>query len=119
MRFEYFLSLLKHSEFIIGNSSSVVRESPVYGVPAINLGARQKNRSQSNNIIECKIIEKNILKAIQNVRFIKKRKRMIFGTGDTASRFLKILNNKKFWETSKIKYFNKLNLNENNSFTRS
>ena len=37
MRFEYFLSALKHAKFIIGNSSAGIREAPYYGVPAIDL----------------------------------------------------------------------------------
>ena len=31
LRFEYFLTLLKNAEFIIGNSSAGVREAPYYG----------------------------------------------------------------------------------------
>ena len=45
IRFEYFLTLLKNSFCIIGNSSSGVREAPFYGVPTIDLGNRQKNRA--------------------------------------------------------------------------
>ena len=37
MRFEYFLTLLKNCQFIIGNSSAGVREAPFYGVPALNI----------------------------------------------------------------------------------
>ena len=42
LRFEYFLTLLKNSQFILGNSSSGIREAPVYGIKTINLGTRQK-----------------------------------------------------------------------------
>ena len=42
MRFEYYLTLLKNSSFIIGNSSSGIMEAPYYGVPTIDLGSRQK-----------------------------------------------------------------------------
>ncbi len=48
IRFEYYLTLLKNSRFIIGNSSSGIIEAPYYGVSTINLGDRQKNRLQSN-----------------------------------------------------------------------
>lgn len=40
MRFEYFPTLLKNSNFIIGNSSAGLREAPVYGVTTINIGHR-------------------------------------------------------------------------------
>ena len=45
MRFEYYLTLLKNCRFILGNSSSGIIEAPYFGVPSINLGNRQKNRS--------------------------------------------------------------------------
>jgi tRNA(Ile)-lysidine synthetase-like protein len=51
LRFEYFLILLKYSKFIIGNSSAGIREAPHYGVPTINLGSRQNNRSLNDEII--------------------------------------------------------------------
>ena len=60
LRFEYYLTLLKHSNFIIGNSSSGMREAPVYGVPTINLGNRQKNRNMSDTIINCSFDQKII-----------------------------------------------------------
>ena len=44
MRFEYFLTLLKNSSMILGNSSSGVREAPFHGIPTINIGTRQSNR---------------------------------------------------------------------------
>ena len=58
LRFEFYLTLLKNSNFIIGNSSSGIREAPVYGVQTINLGERQKNRTDNNSIINLKFEEK-------------------------------------------------------------
>ena len=37
IRFEYFLTFMKNSEFIIGNSSAGIVEAPYYGTPCINL----------------------------------------------------------------------------------
>ena len=37
---------------IVGNSSSGVREAPVFGVPCINLGSRQSGRVKSNLIFD-------------------------------------------------------------------
>jgi LacI family repressor for deo operon, udp, cdd, tsx, nupC, and nupG len=45
MRFEYFLTLLRHADCIMGNSSAGIREAPVYGVPSINIGTRQQGRA--------------------------------------------------------------------------
>ena len=51
MRFEYYLTLLKNSNFIIGNSSSGIMEAPIYGIPCINLGNRQNKRETSNDLL--------------------------------------------------------------------
>jgi len=51
MRFEYFLTLLKHARLIIGNSSAGIREAPFYGTPTINIGTRQNNRSNLQQIL--------------------------------------------------------------------
>jgi UDP-N-acetylglucosamine 2-epimerase (hydrolysing) len=54
IRFEYYLSLLKHASFVIGNSSSFVREAPALGVPSIIPGTRQFDRITSKNVIYVK-----------------------------------------------------------------
>ena len=64
MRFEFFLSLLKSSSLILGNSSSGIIEAPFYGIPTINLGTRQKNRSQVKTIFNSNFEHKSILKLI-------------------------------------------------------
>lgn len=45
-----YISILHQTEFMIGNSSSGIFESPFVGVPCINLGDRQKGRVYSSNI---------------------------------------------------------------------
>ena len=71
MRFEYYLTMLKNSNFIIGNSSSGIIEAPFYGVPTINLGNRQNKRSTTKTIKNLDFIEKKILNLI-NI-FLKKK----------------------------------------------
>jgi UDP-N-acetylglucosamine 2-epimerase (hydrolysing) len=106
MRFEYFLSLLKNSNFLIGNSSSGIREAPYYGVPTINLGLRQKKRSNLKTIINCDFNESKIITIIKKLK-IKKRFKKIkeFGSGDSDKKFLSIILKKNFWNTSKHKQF--------------
>ena len=105
LRFEYYLTLLKNSEFIIGNSSSGIREAPVYGVKAINLGDRQKNRTNSNSIINLDFNEKKILREIKKIKKPKNKKNFIFGRGGSAKKFINVINKKKFWLTSRQKHF--------------
>ena len=48
-----YLSLMKHSEFVLGNSSSGIIETPAFHIPTVNIGDRQKGRLQSESIINC------------------------------------------------------------------
>ncbi len=48
-----YLSTVKHSAFVIGNSSSGLIEVPSLHVPTINIGDRQKGRLQADSIINC------------------------------------------------------------------
>jgi UDP-N-acetylglucosamine 2-epimerase (hydrolysing) len=107
MRFEYFLTLMKNCKLIIGNSSAAVREAPFYGVCTINLGSRQFKRSKSNSIINISFNQKkitdNLIKNFnKNIKVSKSRE---FGDGNAAKKFLKIINKKNFFKTSKQKIF--------------
>ena len=48
-----YLSLMKHAEFVIGNSSSGIIETPAFHIPTINIGDRQRGRLQTKSIINC------------------------------------------------------------------
>ena len=39
-----YLSLMKYSEFVLGNSSSGIIEAPIFKVPTVNIGDRQRGR---------------------------------------------------------------------------
>ena len=45
--------LLKHSHFLVGNSSSGIMETPALKLPAVNIGMRQEGRERADNIIDC------------------------------------------------------------------
>jgi len=106
LRFEHYLSLLKNSDFIIGNSSSGVREAPVFGIYSINLGDRQYNRIKNRLIINSDFNKNKILNYINNISKKKLKKSIFnFGHGDSAKKFLNIINSKSFWKTKKQKYF--------------
>jgi UDP-N-acetylglucosamine 2-epimerase (hydrolysing) len=67
IRFEHYLTLLKHSKAIIGNSSSGIREAPVFGVPTLNLGTRQHGRSLSSTVINVDCVKADLLVAWSNL----------------------------------------------------
>jgi UDP-N-acetylglucosamine 2-epimerase (hydrolysing) len=108
MRFEYFLTLLKNSNFIIGNSSAGIREAPFYGIPTIDLGNRQKHRSRQKSIKNFNFEEEKVLNYIKKLNF-KFKKNNFFGKGSSVKIMNKILLSKDFWNTKIQKYFVKDN----------
>ena len=46
MRFEYFITLLKNADFIIGNLALGIKEAPYFGIPVINIGSRQNKKNK-------------------------------------------------------------------------
>lgn len=59
-----YLSLMKYSEFVLGNSSSGIIETPALHVPTVNIGDRQRGRLQSASIINCGTSAGEIIAAI-------------------------------------------------------
>jgi UDP-N-acetylglucosamine 2-epimerase (hydrolysing) len=105
VRFEYFLTLLKNSDFIIGNSSAGIREAPYYGIPTINIGSRQENRALHSHIINTSYNKKSIVEVLQ-APFNKIEKDTVsFGVGDSSNLFLESLLNKSIWDLNKQKQF--------------
>lgn len=106
LRFEYFLTLLKESQFIIGNSSAGIREAPYYGLPIINIGTRQQNRSLHANIINTDYTKKSILTGIKALQsFEVKLSQQHYGLGNSAQLFLDSLRNDDIWQLNHQKQF--------------
>lgn len=105
MRFEYFLSLMKYADFVIGNSSAGVREAPHFGVPSVNLGNRQLNRVISSLVINAEISSKAISVAINNAIELNRNPECLFGSGNSALEFLQIIRDKKFLQHPIQKHF--------------
>ncbi|MPN35546.1 GDP/UDP-N,N'-diacetylbacillosamine 2-epimerase (hydrolyzing) [bioreactor metagenome] len=59
-----YLSTLKYCTLVVGNSSSGIIEAPIFKIPTINIGDRQKGRIQVESIINCKTKKEDITKAI-------------------------------------------------------
>jgi len=106
LRFEYFLTLLKNSQFIIGNSSAGIREAPYYGIPIINIGTRQQNRTIHADIINTDYSEIGIKKALQIIDSHKvKNIEDDFGKGNSNELFLECLQNSDIWLLNHQKQF--------------
>jgi len=107
LRFEYFLSLLKNAEFMIGNSSAALREAPFYKIPSINIGTRQDNRVKNKNIINCDYSQEAISLAINKIENLDLSDEIPnqFGDGTSDKQFIELLNNDKFWKIKQQKQF--------------
>ncbi|GHB22032.1 UDP-N-acetylglucosamine 2-epimerase [Shewanella indica] len=105
IRFEYFLTLLKNADLMIGNSSAGVREMPFYGIPSINLGSRQDNRSNALSIINSPESQVEILDAISKAKYTHFEPIQEFGYGNSDTLFIEYLTNNETWLTSKQKTF--------------
>ena len=115
IRFEYFLTLLCNADFIIGNSSAGIREAEVYGVPAIDIGSRQQGRydiDKSKSIIHTEDNKFLILSAIKSVSGLKFHNKASFGKGDSAEKFMRILEEQTIWERSPQKHFVPLSIHK-------
>jgi UDP-hydrolysing UDP-N-acetyl-D-glucosamine 2-epimerase len=106
IRFEYFLTLLKNSQFIIGNSSAGIREAPYYGIPIINIGTRQQNRVVHADIINTDYTEKGINEALSIIDLHKvQNSNHDFGQGNSAELFLECLQKSDIWQLNHQKQF--------------
>ena len=106
IKFQYFLTLLKNAEFIIGNSSAGIRESEVYGTPTIDIGTRQKNRTTNKNIINIQCEKTRILNTIKKInqkRFAMKNN--FGGVKNSDQKFIRTLSNKDTWKIPIQKQF--------------
>ena len=64
---DVYLSLLKHVDLVIGNSSSGILEAPYLKTPTINIGRRQDGREFSRSVFGCNYKKKDILAKINYI----------------------------------------------------
>ncbi len=100
-----FLTLLRSAEFIIGNSSCGIIEAPCYGVHTINIGSRQNGRTSNIRIMNCSCDKDKILEFIKYTDNFDTDIDNYWGGGNSADRFIEILNKDSFWRVGKQKKF--------------
>ncbi len=91
-----YLGLMRIVDVMVGNSSSGVMEAPAFGTPAVNIGRRQNNRPQAENVINVSFVRSKIVEAICQAttpEFKARAKRSInpYGDGQASQRIVKIL----------------------------
>ena len=96
LHIEDYMSLLKNSSCIIGNSSSGIIEAPSFKIATINIGDRQKGRIKAQSVIDCKPNAEEIVSAINigidnNFKNIFEKIENPYGNGETSEKIHKII----------------------------
>ena len=96
-----FMSIYKHSNFIIGNSSSGICEAASLKIPAINVGLRQTGRYADKNVVFCGVGYKEIGVSIDKAMskyFVNSLKTLqnSYGDGNSANKAYDIIKSTDF-----------------------
>lgn len=98
LRFAYFSELMRHAAAIIGNSSMGVREAPFLGIPSLNIGTRQQNRSEAPSVAHARATDRDAIRAFLATHWGRRQPPdQSFGSGNAAARFAEILSDPAFW----------------------
>lgn len=60
-----YLAAMKHSDVVVGNSSSGIIEAPAFFKPTVNIGARQRGRLRASSVIDCMGEKDDIVAALR------------------------------------------------------
>jgi UDP-hydrolysing UDP-N-acetyl-D-glucosamine 2-epimerase len=94
---ELFLRVVANSKCVVGNSSVSIRECSFLGVPAVNIGIRQRNRDRGPNVLDVPHDPTEILSAIQHQLMVGTYPTSdLYGDGHAGPRIARILSNKQF-----------------------
>lgn len=91
-----YLSLLSHTDVVVGNSSSGLLETPSFRVPVVNIGDRQAGRVRAANVIDVPATVAEITVALERAldpafRDGLRDLRSPYGEGDVSRRVLEAL----------------------------
>ena len=110
---EKYLSLVKISDLVIGNSSSGVIEVPYLNIPTINIGNRQNGREMPKSVFTTNTDYLSILRQIKKVLKFKDPKKLfkkrIYGNGNASLKIINFLKKIKINNYISGKKFNDFN----------
>ena len=92
-----YFSVMYYSKFLIGNSSSGIIEAASFGKYVLNVGERQKGRSQSKNIINCDFLHNDILKSVSKLKSYEFKGKNIYQKNAVVENIIKKLKNGKIY----------------------
>lgn len=89
---EEYLSALKNSNVLLGNSSSGIIESASFGIPVINLGTRQNSREKNPNVKNIQIRDREIQKAlIESLKIKGLNEKNLYGDGFAGEKIIRAI----------------------------
>jgi UDP-N-acetylglucosamine 2-epimerase (non-hydrolysing) len=96
-----YLAALSRASAMIGNSSSGLIEAPAFGVPTVNIGARQQGRLAAESVLHCPpasdAIAEAIAKAVEPAfAHASKSVRNPYGQGDASRQIVTIIERYEF-----------------------
>ncbi len=91
-----YLSLLRHVDAVVGNSSSGIIEALSFGIGTINIGDRQKGRIRAESVIDCppdKVSLRRAFKKLYSSSFQRRLKKVKnpYGKGTAAKKIAAVL----------------------------
>jgi len=91
-----YLSLLRHAQLMIGNSSSGIVEAPSFELPVLNIGSRQRGRVRAANVLDVQCRADEIVEGIQHLLDPSWREALRglinpYGDGRASARIVRIL----------------------------
>jgi GDP/UDP-N,N'-diacetylbacillosamine 2-epimerase (hydrolysing) len=91
-----YLSLLKHADVMVGNSSSGLIEAPSFGLPVVNVGSRQRGRLRGGNVVDVGYGREEILRGLERAldpgfRAGLRGMANPYGDGQAATRIVEVL----------------------------
>ncbi len=105
---ENYIGLMRIADVIVGNSSSGLLEAPSFGLPAVNIGNRERGRLRGKNVIDAMYNKDEIVQAIKKAMSKSFKKGLVncenpYGDGYSARRIVDILEKTPFDEKLLVK----------------
>ena len=110
---EIFVNLMRNAKALVGNSSMGILEAPLYKLPVVNIGNRQKGRLNAGNVEFVEYSMNKIIKAIEKACFDENYRKEVmklgnpYGDGTAHKKIVKFLkqvdlNDKKWYIKKKL-----------------
>lgn len=101
-----YLSLMRHVDAVVGNSSSGLLEAPAVGVPTVDVGPRQQGRLRARSVLHCGESSAEIRRALEHAvspahRALAARCDTPYGRPGAARRIVDILQAVEIGSTAK------------------